>query len=386
MMGRQRWVIRVLLLLPAVLALATTAAAGTLHWARLGRLSGATGPQPAVVALAAHPTDPDVLYAGTWLTTAEAALIYRSADGGQSWQPAARGLPTDLPANTGVNDLALHPTDPDVLYVALQRRGVWRSDDGGASWANVNDGALAAGENVVALAIDPAPPHTVYALSDDGLKVLNGNDAWKAMNRGLPPVNRTVYNDIALDPTDPGTAYIATNPDGLYRTTNGGRLWRSRNDQLPGASRNVQGVTVTAAGEIFISMRGVGLLRSANDGQTWASSQTGITFTNTLFGTISAPLFDPADPQVALAANSDGVFRSSDGGATWARFGEGLSVTAVVTSLTFAPPRPGATQAGVALVGTAISGVWGTTTDDDSDPTDPPDPTARRLFMPMIRR
>ena len=375
-MGRQRWGIRVAFLLLGMAALATTAAAVALHWTRLGRLSGTTGPQPAVAALAAHPTDPDVIYAGTWLTTAEAALIYRSADGGQTWQPATRGLPTDLPANGGVNDLVMHPADPDVLYVALQRRGVWRSDDGGASWVNVNDGALAPNENVVALAIDPASPHTIYALSDDGLNVLDNNGAWKAMNRGLPTPARTVYNDIALDPTDPGTAYIATNPDGLYRTTNGGRLWRSKNDQLPGRTLNVQGVTVTATGELFISMRGVGLLRSGNDGQTWSSSQTGITFTNTLFGTVSAPLFDPADPQVALAYNSDGVFRSSDGGATWARFGDGLSVTAVVTSLSFAPARQG-----VALVGTAVSGVWATAEDEP----DPPDPPARRLFMPMIR-
>ena len=191
---------------------------------------------------------------------------------------------------------------------------------------------------------------------------------------------RQVYNDITLDPTDPGTAYIATNPNGLFRTTNGGRLWRSKNDELPGRTFNVQGVTVAPSGELFISMRGVGLLRSGNDGQTWAASQMGITFTNTLFGTISAPMFDPADPQVALVYNSDGIFRTADGGATWARFTDGLSVTAVVTSLTFAPARPG-----VALIGTAISGVWAAA-EEDPDPPDPPDPPARLLFMPMIRR
>lgn len=376
-MGRQRWRTRVAFLWLGMAMLAMSAAAGTLSWSRLGRLEEAPGPQPAVAALAAHPTDPNVLYVGTWLTTAGANLIYRSADGGKSWAPAASGLPTNLPANSGVNDLTLHPADPDVLYVALQRRGVWRSEDGGASWHNVNEGALAADENVVALVIDPAPPHTLYALSDDGLNVLDDNGPWRAMNRGLPPAARTVYNDIALDPTDPGTAYIATNPDGLYRTGNGGRLWRSKNDQLPGASLNVQGVTVTAGGEIFISMRGAGLLRSSNDGQTWSSSQTGITFTNTLFGTVSAPVFDPADPQVALVTNSDGVFRSSDGGQTWARFTDGLSVMAVVTSLSFAPAREG-----VALVGTAVSGVWAAA----EEVPDPPDPPARLLFMPMIRR
>ncbi len=380
MMGRRQWGKQVAFLWLGLAVLATSAAAGALNWSRLGRLEGTTGPQPAVAALVAHPTDPDVLYAGTWLTTEGADLIYRSADGGATWEPAAAGLPTNLPANSGVNDLALHPADPDVLYVALQRRGLWRSDDGGASWQNANEGALAADENVIALAIDTEPPYALYALSDDGLNVLNGDGPWKAMNRGLPNANTTVYNDITLDPTDPGTAYIATNPNGLFRTTNGGRLWRSKNDELPGRTFNVQGVTVAPSGELFISMRGVGLLRSGNDGQTWAASQMGITFTNTLFGTISAPMFDPADPQVALVYNSDGIFRTADGGATWARFTDGLSVTAVVTSLTFAPARPG-----VALVGTAISGVWAAA-EEEPDPPDPPDPPARLLFMPMIRR
>ena len=208
MMGRRQWGKQVAFLWLGLAVLATSAAAGALNWSRLGRLEGTTGPQPAVAALVAHPTDPDVLYAGTWLTTEGADLIYRSADGGATWEPAAAGLPTNLPANSGVNDLALHPADPDVLYVALQRRGLWRSDDGGASWQNANEGALAADENVIALAIDTEPPYALYALSDDGLNVLNGDGPWKAMNRGLPNANTTVYNDITLDPTDPGTAYI----------------------------------------------------------------------------------------------------------------------------------------------------------------------------------
>ena len=83
-MGRQRWRTRVAFLWLGMAMLAMSAAAGTLSWSRLGRLEEAPGPQPAVAALAAHPTDPNVLYVGTWLTTAGANLIYRSADGDKS--------------------------------------------------------------------------------------------------------------------------------------------------------------------------------------------------------------------------------------------------------------------------------------------------------------
>ena len=97
--------------------------------------------------------------------------------------------------------------------------------------------------------------------------------------------------------------------DFLYRTTNGGRRWLESNNQLPGPVRNVKGVAISDDGDLFVSLRGVGLLRSDDDGRSWMPSQDGITFTTTLFGTISAPVFDPNDEDVALAYNSDGVFR-----------------------------------------------------------------------------
>ena len=381
MMGRKRYSIRAVGIATLLLGLAvftSAVAAGALRWSRLGRLQGTIGAQPLVAALVAHPTDPDVVYAGAWLTTPGAALVYRSADGGATWQPSADGLPTDLDANTGVEDLVLDPADPDTLYAALHRRGIWRSGDGGANWVSVNNDALAPDEDVVALALDPGPPATLYALTADGLTVLD-DGRWKTMSRGLPNAGSVVYNDLALDPTDPDTLYIAANPRGLFRTTNGGRLWREKNSQLPGPVRNVKGVTVTETGDIFVSLPGVGLLRSRHGGDTWNQSQDGITFNTTLVGTISAPVFDPNDADVALAYNSDGVFRSADGGATWQRFGDGLSVTAVMTTLGFAPARPG-----VALGGTAATGVWAAA-EDETDPPDPPDPP-RLMFVPMIRR
>jgi len=174
-MGRMRQGTKIVAIATLLLGLAVftaTVAAGALKWSRLGRLQETTGAQPLVAALAAHPSDPDILYAGAWLTTPGAALVYRSADGGATWQAADAGLPTDLDANTGVEDLLLDPANPDVLYAALHRRGIWRSDDAGATWQNLSDDALAADEDVIDLALDPESPATLYALSTDGLNVL----------------------------------------------------------------------------------------------------------------------------------------------------------------------------------------------------------------------
>lgn len=355
---------------------AAVGAAGSFKWSRLGWLTGAPGPQPYVGAIAAHPTDPNVLYAGSLLTGAESVLLYRSSDAGRTWQPSADGLPTDLVANTGVEALALDPDDPSVLLVALHRRGIWRSEDAGVTWSNLTGGSLDLEEDVAALAVMAGASDTIYALSDEGLNVLAGNKPWRAANRGLPAAGTVVYNDLAVDPTDPRAAYIATNPNGLYRTTNGGQRWNPANGDLPGDVRNVKGVTVAADGEVFISLRGAGIYRSDDGGETWRPSQEGITFTTTLYGTVSAPKFDPTAPDVAYAFNADGIFRSDDGGATWARFIDGLSVTAVVNTLAFQPARPH-----TPLLGTSASGIWGLVEIEDPEP-----PELKSLYVPLVRR
>ena len=361
----------------ALVVSAVVGAAGQRQWSRLGRLQGDAGPQPYVAAIATHPTDPDILYVGSIMTDGPGALLYRSDDGGATWQPAAAGLPTDLPLNTGVEALALHPDEPQVVYVALHRRGVWRSGDGGVTWQSVSGGSLAAGEDVSALLAMPGSPGIVYALSNEGLNVLDGSKPWRAANRGLPAAGAVVYNGLAIDPTNPRRAYIATSPLGVYRTTNSGQRWTKANGDLPGGVRNVKGVTVAPDGAVFITLRGAGLFRSNDGGDTWTPTQTGITFTTTLYGTVSAPVFDPAAPDVAYAFNADGVWRSDDGGVTWREGGDGLSVTAVVSTIAFQPARPN-----TPLVGTAASGVWRLTEVEDP----PPPPVAKMLYVPVVRR
>lgn len=95
-------------------------------------------------ALAVHPTDPLKLYVSS--TNATAGGLYRSTDGGATWEP----LPTGLPTDARINDIWIDPTTPDTLLIAANRPvfgqpvptgyGVYRSTNGGDSWAPLNDG------------------------------------------------------------------------------------------------------------------------------------------------------------------------------------------------------------------------------------------------------
>ena len=113
--------VAVAILLLGLAVFTATVAAGALKWSRLGRLQETTGAQPLVAALAAHPSDPDILYAGAWLTTPGAALVYRSADGGATWQRFSNGLSVTAVVTT----LGFAPARPDVALGGTAASGVW---------------------------------------------------------------------------------------------------------------------------------------------------------------------------------------------------------------------------------------------------------------------
>ena len=122
----------------------------------------------AVGALAVSPSHPDVLYAGTGEATIRGNVshgdgVYKSTDGGRTWRT------TGLADTRHLGALVIHPTNPDVVYVAAlghawgpsEARGVYRTTDGGASWERVLYTSDRAGST--ALAMDPHHPEVLYA-------------------------------------------------------------------------------------------------------------------------------------------------------------------------------------------------------------------------------
>ena len=177
----------------------TTNGGGTWELKNSG-LPGDSNPDLSAFAMA--PSSPDVLYAGSRRNGARG--VYKSIDGGDSWIESNQGA---IDSNTVANDIAVHPDDPDIVYVSTGG-GLYRSTDGGANWSFLN--SIRAGE----LLIDPRNPNIMYADTfNEVARSIDGGASWSA----LAPFNtpRFIY-DIELGPDDVNVVYAAQALTGVY--------------------------------------------------------------------------------------------------------------------------------------------------------------------------
>lgn len=317
----------------------------------------------AVRALVVDPSDPDILYAAI-----ERTGVFKSTDGGAGWTRASQGL-----GGVDVVTLALDPRAPRTLYVGTRKNGVFRSTDGGASWSSSNrglgrswivdlavdpsSGALyaasyggdrtgvlkstdggaswrltgASGRTVLAVAIDPRRPQTVYAATYQGvLRSLDGGRRWRPASIGLrDQVARFAWAGPVLFA---GTgSYSASNitGSGIYRTENGSRwIPSSRGLHSHYAER-----VVLVPGRIYVGTAGDGVHWSTDGGRRWSKGLD----RREVYGLTA----DPGDPLHVLAATNDGLYQSRDGGRTWAERRLNHPELGRINALSLAFDRPG---------------------------------------------
>jgi len=295
-----------------------------------------------VGALAAHPSNPDVVYVGTGEANGagysyDGDGVFRSADGGTTWQPLG------LAGTRRIGRIAIDPLSPQRIFVAAaggvyvpdDQRGVYRSLDGGSTWSQVLFVAPTAG--AIDVAIDPANPDRIYAAIwehystatrwiaggvNSGIwRSTDGGDSWTRLTNGLPPASPSVGRiGLAIAASSPQTVYALYLDDpgaliGVFKTIDAGDSW-ARVDTPGGAQQSIFGGAGYYFGQIRVDpadARKVYLLDVY-----WARSlDGGVTYT--AFG--SGLHVDHHDlvilPGRLYMANDGGFYRSTDGGTTW---------------------------------------------------------------------
>jgi photosystem II stability/assembly factor-like uncharacterized protein len=266
-----------------------------------------------VTALAV-PRTGGIVYAGT------GAGAYKSVDGGLSWRPASQGLPSGA-----VLALAVAPTDPKTVYASVNNnsdQAVYRSIDGGASWRRTAGPPLPGpgprGGSVLALAVSPASPRTVWAGTDpSGLFLTtDGGAHWTATG---PQPARPVLS-VAVAPSSSRTIYtgvLAQGFDlgGVFASADGGASWARRNQGLDGLDARALAVPPGNPGLLWAGLDPQGLFRSANAGRRWAR----VALPDPALTSI--PLVDlelaPSDSSTLYALALRWLWRTTDGGAAW---------------------------------------------------------------------
>lgn len=274
-------------------------------------------------ALAIAPSNPRVLVAG--------ALdgIYRSIDGGDSWQ---RISPANHAEIKNIESVAIDPADPDVIYAGTWHLP-WKTGDGGRSWHNIKKGVID-DSDVFSIAIDRSNPANLYISACSGIYRSESAGELFRKIQGIPYAARRTRM-LRMDPSDNKTVYAGTT-EGLWKTTDSGASWK----RMTGSNVIVNDVLIDPRrpSRVLLATDRSGVLASDNGGLTFTASNRGFTHRQ-----VAALLVDPANPSVLYAGvlndkEFGGVFTSRDAGQTWSQISEGLDGRDVFV-LRLAPDR-----------------------------------------------
>lgn len=220
-----------------------------------------------ITAIAFAPKNPDVIVAGT-----QYAALYRSEDHGRTWHQ----LDADVveicsnQAQSRFTQIVFDPIDPRLGWAGVELDGIWRTTNGGATWQKTMAGLVS--EDIHGLAVTNARKRRVFATTDRGLHLSDDDgESWQLQS---------------LDSPSSYTRAIVSAPDGALFLTNG--------DGPPGSWGR--------------------LYRSKDGGNHWAR----LTLPGDVESTMWSVAVHPADPELLFASAALGqIYRSIDAGETW---------------------------------------------------------------------
>ncbi len=305
---------------------------------------GGCGGNDPVVVIQLHPTNPDLLYIAT------NDYIYKSRDGGKTWSNLSKGM-----SHSRVIAMAIDPLYPATVYAGTKGDAVYKSYDGGQRWTSIRAGLDDATISSVVnqFVFDPADDTHIFLATTMGVfESKNAGERWVKKMDGMKEVLMVVT--LGLDPLHPSVMYAGTS-GGVYKTTNQGAHWVQVNAGLvpEGMVKTSRALGVTsvqvdpfAPGTVYAATL-AGLYKTTDGAASWV--RIGESLQDQM---IVAMVLDRARPGVIYLAGRDGIHRSEDGGRSWVSLNEGLTTTNI-RSL-----AQSATDAKVFYAGTNGSGLY----------------------------
>ena len=295
--------------------------------------------------IAVHSDDPT-----TWYIAVGSGGVWKTTNAGTTWTPIFDDQPS-----YSIGDVAIDPSDPDIVWVGTGENvsgrhvawgdGVYRSRDGGRTWEHMG---LAASEHIGKILVDPRDGNTVFVAAEGPLwsaggerglyRTEDGGATWEAV---LTVDENTGVTDVEFDPVDPDIMYAATYErrrsvwallaggpgSGIHKSTDGGRTWRHVTTGLPNGDMGKIGIDVSPADRnvVYATIEAGpgerGFYRSTDRAESWErrnsyiSGGTGPHY----YQEVEA---SPHDPDLVYQMDVF-VHVTRDGGATFAELGTG---------------------------------------------------------------
>ncbi len=263
--------------------------------------------------------------------------VYHSSDGGKTWRLAG------LEETRHIGRIAVHPTDPDIVWVAAlghlfgpnAERGVYRTTDRGETWAKVLH--IDDDTGFVDLALNPADPSIVYAAAyqrrrrawgfagggpGSGIyKSTDGGDSWREVTGGLPEGDKGRIG-LAVSARDPAlvTAVVEAEAGGIFVSRDRGESW-TRVNELNQRPMYYSQLRIDPNDEGRIWLVAGSLHRSEDGGHTFEALPMEVEYNTGVHVDHHDLWIDPEDSRHMILGNDGGLYSTWDGGDHWTFIG-----------------------------------------------------------------